>query len=345
LLKIIKKHSKLVLLFSFILLVGLSFTACDNGINDADSSDDFSITGRPVTVGEDGLIETYALIVLEQDGEEIDRVVNNLDESSFKIDGLQAGTYTLKIYRTDIEPINKEVVLELDTENNLGDIKLEPEQVDEDEKDATLSLIINTEKEHMDNKKVRLALAHIIDRQELMDIFVDHLHNPNERYYEARLATRYSAPSIIGYDENTDINLKQDLEKAQNYIDQAEYDEEIEIDLYYFGPGIPHYDEFKDEIINSVENIDGLTINPVPVEDQEIFDNHNQLYPIGNNFFRCPYNLINYRLDFTEEMLDKFEKAGLNLDDQEKVADIILEIEEMLIEEGKVIPIFHRASY
>ena len=344
-LKIIKKHSKLVLLLSFVLLVGLGFTGCDNGVDDIDSSDDFSITGRPLIEVEEEIHETYALIVLEHNGEEVERVVNNSDESSFKIDGLQEGNYTLNIYRTDIEPIEKEVVLESDTENNLGDIYLEIEQVAENEKDGTFSLIINTEKEYMDNKKVRLALAHAINRQELMDIFVDHLHNPNERYYEAKLATRYSAPSIIGYDENIDINLNQDLEKAQNYIDQAEYEEEVEIDLYYFGPGIPFYDEFKDSIINSVESIDGLTINPIPVEDQEIFDNHHQLYPIASNYFRCPYGLINSRVDFSEEMLNKFEKAGLNLDDQEKVSDIILEIEEMLIEEGRVIPIFHRASY
>jgi len=332
-------------MFILVLVLIFGITACDNG--SLDITDDFSITGRPVIEDDDGdVYETYALIVLEKNGEEIERFVNDVEESLFEIDGLESGNYTLNIYRTDIEPIKKELVLTSDKENNLGDIYLKPEEIENDEKDGTLLLAINTEEEYMDNENVRLAIAHALDKTEITEDFVDAIINQFGINYEAELATRISAPTVFDYNEDINFNLDNNMEKAQNYIDNAGYEEEIEIDFYYDGPDLTFTEELKNHVVNSLDKIDGITINPITSSYEEISNNHYQFYHKTYSFHRCPYNLRNFSsIDFTEDMKIKLDEAGLNLDNKEKVAEIILEVEEMLIEKGMVIPIFHRGIF
>ncbi len=332
----------LVVVMGMVVITGL--TACDIIGGEETPIENATLTGNPVRYDdiEEEYNDTYALIVLEQDGEEIERYFIDSDESLFEFNNLNEGNYKLKVYFTEENMIEKDVVID-DKTVSLGQIELEPAEIPSEEKNGTFVFSFDTEEEYVQDKNIRLAIAHAIDRKEIMNIFVDNIHNPDEGMnYDTELANRLSPPVVNDYAESQDINLNQDIEKANEYMSNIDTNEEITIDFYHFDDDI--YAEIANSIEDSLANVDGLSINSIPVEeDSEIIDDKKSFHPIAMNFTRSP--LRRHNIPYNNEMKELRQEAGINIDNPETFKDKILEYEKLIIEEGRIIPVFYRASY
>ncbi|MBF8437502.1 hypothetical protein I0Q91_10445 [Halanaerobiaceae bacterium Z-7014] len=323
------------------ILLMFSITGCDiNGLNG--DIENATLTGNPVVYNDNDeeFHDTYSLLVLEKDGEEIERQFIDFDKSVFEFDGLEEGEYNLKVYYTSENVIEKDILID-DDSLNLGQIEIEPDDIPVEEMNGTFVLSFDTDEEFVNDENIRLAIAHAINRGEIKQIFVDNINSPGEWIYDVKLANRLSPPVVVGYDEDQKINLEFDIGKANEYMNNTNYDEEITLDFYHFDDDI--YSQVVENIKSELEDVTGLTINPIPVEDSEIIDDKKSFYPIALNFMRSP--LRNYNIDLTDEMKDLRYDAGLNIDNPVVFNEKILEYEELIIEEARIIPVFYRASY
>lgn len=330
-------------LLSIMLIMIFGLTGCDGPFGGETPIEKATLTGNPVRYSEtsEEYFDTYALLVLEQNGEEVKRDFIDLDQSVFEFDKLEEGNYTLKVYFTAENMIEKNVVID-DTSVSLGQIEIEPEEIPAEEMNGTFVLAFDSNQEYVNNENIRLAMAHAIDREEIMNIFVNKIHLPdNGITYETKIANRLSSPVVNGYDENQEINFAYNIEKANNYMDNVDSNEEITLDFYHFDDGI--YADVADSIKASLENVDGLSIKPIPVEGSEIFDDQKSFYPIVSIFTKSP--LSGSKIDLSDELEELRNQAGMNIDNPKIFEEKILEYEKLIIEEARIIPVFYRASY
>ena len=335
------KFSILITIMVIVMITGL--TGCDIIGGEETPIENASLTGNPVRYSEtdEEYFDTYALLVLEQDGEEVKREFIDSDQSVFEFDNLKEGNYKLKVYFTEENMIEKDVVID-DKTVSLGQIEIEPVEIPAEEKNGTFVFSFDTDKEYVNNENIRLAIAHAIDREEIMNIFVNQIDVPdNGITYDTKIANRLSSPVVNGYDENQEINLDYNIEKANNYMDNVDSSEEVIIDFYHFDDNI--YSDVADSIIANLENVDGLSINPIPVEGPEIFNDKKTFYPIVSTFTRT--SLSGYKIKLSDELEELRNEAGMNLDNPEIFNDKILEYEKLIIKEARIIPVFYRASY
>lgn len=141
---------------------------------------------------------------------EIDSVIFKVvPEPSTRLMELQAGSVdAIKAIDPDqVDSLNTEdITMESNTGSNL------------------FFLALNTEAEPFDNKDVRKAVNHAINKKDL----VDHVYKDN-----GTVATNFLPPNVFSFDESVDY-YEYDVEKAKQLLADAGYEDEIEIELYAF---------------------------------------------------------------------------------------------------------------
>ena len=326
----------------FLLVIALTgvLTACEMNGNGNGEAEVGSLSGRLVTEVDGEILDSSGLLVLEKDGAEIDRQYNERDEEKFRFENLSAREeYTLSVYNIGADEYSTSVMLE-EGDNDIGEIDTDIERPEAEEKDGVFILDINTEYSPMEEENARQALAYAIDKLKLANTAENFLDSPedNSRYITQR-ANRIIPPAAVGNDGSQELNLEQDIEKAESLLDQ-----EIDIIIHY-NEESPFYEELIGEIGSDVEEVDNLNVT----FEAEVFDTpeYEEAPAVLKawNFSMSPNVYYEGFIDMDEEAEDLLYDVRMNLDDPDVALQYLDEFEEKVIEEGRIIPIFHRASY
>jgi len=330
---------KKIFIVLLVLTISLTLSACfDNGIDSG--IEDASLSGRLVVKNDEKIENEAGLIVLEKDSKEVARKYNDYEEEIFQFKNLNTKEeYTLNIYKLGSEKYTKSIVLNKG-QNDLGNIQLELEKVKKDEKDGVFIFEINTEYSPMQKENVRKALAYSINKKEISDIAENFLDNPEEnRRYITEKANRITPQGLIVNDGSNNMNLEQNISKADSLLEQN-----YTIKINHVGG------EFYELIVNSIkkdiDNIDKLNVN---FNIEKFNSEEYQKAPVSLKVWSSEYKspLLSYEefVDLDKEDKSLLNKIKMNLDSQSKALEYLDEFESKLIEEGKVIPVYHRASY
>ncbi|MFW6312027.1 MAG: hypothetical protein ACOC1K_07325 [Nanoarchaeota archaeon] len=329
-----------------LIIVLLLLSGCESILeNSNENSATVDITGSLITENGDEKVKTDGLIVLKNDNEEVDRTYKDIDKDKFQFENIPLGNYTLEIHRLGSETIIEEISIAEEENISLGEFVVNLEQpVEEDEKNLLYFIGINTNDSPLDDEKIRLALNYALDKNHLANEAKMVLENENEeKVFEVERAKRVAPPSVAGYENTVDINLEQDQTEAENLIVNSRY-ENSEIDFYYSEDNYLH-SHLKDEIKDFVDNLEGLSINLVEDSFENIVSNQESVYMFGNRYDRNPVAPYENFLDLDNESKDLLEKAKMNMDDKEKSLEYVLELEKKLINDGRIIPLYHYSSY
>ena len=116
------------------------------------------------------------------------------------------------------------------------------------------TLVFNTQKQPMDNKLVRQAISHAIDKEAMVELVWDGEANPD--------CDSILSPGEEGYcDDWTTYDY--DPEKAKALLKEAGYENGLTIDFTYSTSG---YGEKLATAVKDQLSAVGITINPVPLE-------------------------------------------------------------------------------
>ncbi len=322
----------------FILACALTVTlaACDmngNGVEEA------SLSGSLISEVDEEFDSSYAgLLVLEAEGEEVARKYNSFGEETFRFEDLSPGEYSLNVYQFNAEDYSQDILVE-EGENSLGEIEIDLEDtVLEEEKSRVDYIGVNIQESHLDDEDIRKALSHAMNKDNLADIIED----VAEDDIEVVRAERLVPPAVIGYDEGNVENLSYDIEKANELLEGKG---DFEIELYY-----NEDNEVQKSIAEKIqedinEHIDNLDIEVEGIPFEQLLERESIYTLRWRNLYRTP--LFFLRVDDIRDNLsasgeELLNKAKMNLDSPVEALDYIIELEEKLIEEAKIIPIAYR---
>jgi len=335
--KINLKSFAVLLIMVFVVMVGL--TGCDNGDVSLENS---TLTGDlRQRINEEDLMTTGGLVVLENNQSEVDRqfVEYDDDDTSFHFDGLESGEYTIYIYNFNLE--NEEVTVKL---GEGEDLKLSEaiilDQLEINRANET-TLIMDIDDNVLSDEKIRLTIASAINKEAIRVQMVQSLGDD----YDIEISNRILTPSRFGY-EDIDLSIDTDIEQAKNYREESNFDDVVNIDIFA-NEESDHRGVVAEEIESQFNDLEELDINFntrivnwenfLPLQSVSIIG-VTGYSPLFMEVYVDELGLNNRTID--GRTLDEiFDHAKLNQDDIDKVMELLLPVEKMLIDGGYVIPI------
>lgn len=202
----------------------------------------------------------------------------------------------------------------------------------------------NTQNEYLDDKRVRQAIAHMVDKEEVLDGIY---------YGTGRVMKGALQEEVLGYDENLE-DLKYDPEEAEALMEEAGYEDGFELTAMVNGESQENVDLaiFLQEQLQDI----GITLNVEQVEwgayiealsngEHDLFimgwpnavgDPDQGLLPL---FHSSMIGQGGNRTFFENDEVDDLLEAGRTESDPASREKIYQEIEEILVDEQPLISI------
>lgn len=209
---------------------------------------------------------------------------------------------------------------------------------------------LNTESEYLQDKRVRQALAHAFDKQEVIEGVYDN---------SGIEAVSPLAPEVFGFDDSLE-SPEYDLDEARRLLEEAGYEDGFELTMYVNDDNPQRIDTalwFQE----SLQDI-GIELEVVQLEWATFLEatgeGEHDLYIMSwGNSTGDPDNAITplfhtdrlgapgNRAFFENEDVDRLLEEGREEADEERRAEIYSEIQEILIDESPAIFIMHPQNY
>ena len=231
--------------------------------------------------------------------------------------------------------------------NNVERIKNGENTVLDETESMSLSYIgFNTEKEPLDDEKVRQAISYGIDRQSIIDGVYDGVGIP---------AAGPLAPGVFGYDENVE-GISYDPEKAKELLAEAGYEDGLDLTIWTndsperVNTAVYLQESLKEIGINlTVEQLEwGAYLEQTAEGNHDMFilgwstvtgDADYATYPLFHSSMKGdPGN----RSFLEDEEIDSLLEAGRQETDEEKRLEIYSELQEKLVDVAPMAYIHHQ---
>ncbi|PKR78506.1 ABC transporter substrate-binding protein [Halalkalibacillus sediminis] len=208
---------------------------------------------------------------------------------------------------------------------------------------------LNTEKEPLDNKQVRQAINHAVDRQAIADALYAGYAQP---------AKNPLPPNYLGYNDEVE-GYEYDPEKAKELLEEAGYGDGVEIELWTMPvarPYMPDPETVAEIIQNNLSDV-GITAEIVREEwapylektaagEQEMFmlgwsgtngDPDYFLSALLHGDNAGSSNRTFYQNDEVDQLLDE---AKVSVDQDER-ADLYMQAQELISEDSPMVTLVH----
>jgi len=343
----IRSYSKvLVVMLVMVLVVVVGLTGCDSDGGEGVRVDRATVTGDLRFLPEEGedLYNTSGLVVLSENGTEIERqfVEYDEDDTSFHFKELGSGNYKITVY--DLNSKTGVVNVQLkESEDLVLDDPIVLEGIDSERAIENI-LFLNPDEDVLADRNIRLSIASAINREELKNNIHDGLGNE----YDANISKRLLTPTRAGY-EDLDLNIEYSVENAHKFREKSDFESEVEI-----GINVNDQTEYRiitaEEIEKQFEELDQLDIKiNSQVVDWETYIELESITALALTGY-SPISMINFfvtQTNLNEKVIDGqsvddlIAYAQLNQDDVDKVMEYLLPIEELLINEAYVISLVY----
>ncbi|GEL76006.1 ABC transporter substrate-binding protein [Tenuibacillus multivorans] len=207
----------------------------------------------------------------------------------------------------------------------------------------------NTQKAPLDNKKLRQAINHAVDREAIADALYNGYAVP---------AKNPVPPSYLGYNDEVE-GYEYDLEKAQELLAEAGYADGLEIDLWTMPVARPYMPdpETVAEIIQADLSQIGITVNIVREEwapylektsngEQEMFmlgwsgTNGDPDYFLSSLLHGDNVGEGNRTFYENEEVNELLDQAKVSIDQDER-ADLYKQAQVLISEDSPMVTLVH----
>ena len=207
----------------------------------------------------------------------------------------------------------------------------------------------NVQKAPLDNKKLRQAISHAIDREAIVDALYAGYGTP---------AVNPLPPNYLGYNDEVE-GYPYDIDKAKELLAEAGYEDGLEIDLWTMPgarPYMPDPETVAEIIQNNLAEI-GVTVNIVREEWAPYLEKtqsgEHEMYMLGwsgtngdPDYFLSSLlhgdnvgdsNREFYQNDKVDELLDAAKREI----DQDKRAELYKEAQAIISDDAPMIPLVH----
>lgn len=199
----------------------------------------------------------------------------------------------------------------------------------------------NTQKEPLDDVRVRQAISHVVDREEI----IEGIYSGTGRIPEGPIVE-----GLIGHDEDVE-NLEYDLEEAERLMAEAGYEDGFEISIITNdAPERVDAAIYLQEALNQINvtaTVDqmewGAYLEEASTGDHDIFllgwpnatgDPDQSLWPL---FHSSMHGAQGNRTFYDNPELDELLEAGREETDDEARAEIYQEAQEILVEDAPMV--------
>ena len=269
-----------------------------------------------------------------------------------RFDDYWGGPMNLDTITYRVVPESSSRIAELETGNAHMIGGFEPNQLDRIEENTetepyTLFNIaqefigFNTQKEPLDDKRVRQAISHVVDKDEI----INGVYNGTGRVLDGPIQ-----PELLGYDEEIE-GLDQDIDRAQQLMAEAGYEDGFDINIVTndaperVDVAIYLQEALQDINVNAtVDQIEwGAYLEKTSTGDHDIFilgwpnptgDPDQSVWPL---FHSSMEGSQGNRTFLENGRVDELLEAGRMTTDEDERAEIYEELQEVLVEEAPMI--------
>lgn len=206
---------------------------------------------------------------------------------------------------------------------------------------ATEFIGFNTQKEPLDDKRVRQAISHVVDKEEI----IDGIYSGT-----GRIPAGPIAPELLGHDEDLE-GLEHDIERAQELMTEAGYEDGFEINIVTNDApervDVAIYLQEALQQINVEATVDqiewGAYLEETGTGEHDIFilgwpnptgDPDQSVWPL---FHSSMEGSQGNRTFLDNEEVDELLEAGRTTTDDSERIEIYQELQEILVDEAPMI--------